>query len=368
MRAKRIAGWLPLCLLVLAAAAAPGVETVSPADYQQRLAAIAAALERGDRSAALSLSEMLAAVQVSWPEGALPADPTITALIRSSAFAAARLRLNAVQGSIAASGNAPAVVIDATALATIAEREANARLGLRTGGDIAGLGELPAQLPESWSQRLYDAVLWLRGCLSDFVDWLRSWLRNHSRDGDEGGKDSAVMPVMLTVVGLIMLVVVVMAWNARRTTSPLGPLPALSATPTGVDADPRTRAVDEWLAYARHLMAAGRHREATRAWYHALLVQCWSKGLLHHRIGRTNWEYALALPASVGWRRQFQGLTGRYDLIWYGGRDEADAVREFAHEAGGILAILGQAAPVDAAARPGSGQPPGPAAASRQQR
>jgi hypothetical protein len=237
MRAKRIAGWLPLCLLVLAAAAAPGVETVSPADYQQRLAAIAAALERGDRSAALSLSEMLAAVQVSWPEGALPADPTITALIRSSAFAAARLRLNAVQGSIAASGNAPAVVIDATALATIAEREANARLGLRTGGDIAGLGELPAQLPESWSQRLYDAVLWLRGCLSDFVDWLRSWLRNHSRDGDEGGKDSAVMPVMLTVVGLIMLVVVVMACRCR---------PSAPRRPEWMQIRARARSMSGW--------------------------------------------------------------------------------------------------------------------------
>jgi len=361
MRAQRLAGWLPLCLLLLAALRAHGVDLVSPADYQQRLAAIDAALERGDLSTAANLSAALAAVQVIWPEGTLSGDPTIAALIRTSSIAAARLRLLAIQGAIHPGASASAVAIDATALAAIAEREAKARVGLNIGGDIAGLGELHDPLPETWWQRFCDALLWLRDRIGDFFDWLRSWFRYHHGNADEGGKDSAVMPVMLTVVGLIVMVVVVMAWNARRTARPPAPLPAQSATPTGMDTDPRTRAVDEWLAYAQRLMAAGRYREATRAWYHALLVQCWSHGLLHHRIGRTNWEYALSLPTTVGWRRQFQGLTGRYDRIWYGGRDDLEAVREFAHEAGGILAILGRAAPADAAARPASARPPGPA-------
>jgi hypothetical protein len=362
MRALRSASWLPLCLLLLSALNVHGVEILSPEDYQRRLAGIDAALERGERSTAAKLSAELAAVQVAWPEGTLSGDPTITALIRSSAIAAARLRLHAIQAAIRPGGSARAVAIDSAALAAIAEREANARVGLQLGGDIKGLGELPSALPETWSQRLYDGLIWLRDRLADFIEWLRSWFRYH-HDGD-GGKDSAVMPVMLTVVGMLVLVVAVMAWNSRRTILPAAALTALSTAPSGRDADPRTRAVDEWLDYARRLMAAGRYREATRAWYHALLVQCWSQGLLHHRIGRTNWEYALSLPATVGWRRQFQDLTARYDRIWYGGRDEADAVREFADEAGGILASLGRAAPAGADPRPASTQPPGPAGSS----
>ena len=57
------------------------------------------------------------------------------------------------------------------------------------------------------------------------------------------------------------------------------------------DADPLSREQDEWEKYAAELAAAGRLREAIRAWYHAVLVGLFRAGLLHHHKGRTNWEY-----------------------------------------------------------------------------
>ena len=107
-----------------------------------------------------------------------------------------------------------------------------------------------------------------------------------------------------------------------------------------IAADPRSRAADEWIRYAQELLALGRHREAIRAWYHAILVGCWSNGLLHHRVGLTNWEYALALSAANSWRARFLDLTQRFDQAWYGGRVEIDESHAFALEAEQILAQL----------------------------
>jgi hypothetical protein len=108
------------------------------------------------------------------------------------------------------------------------------------------------------------------------------------------------------------------------------------------DDDPASRTVSGWEERARELAAQGRHREAIRAWYHAVLARSAAAGVLHLRRGRTNWEYAYALPASVPWRDRFEDLTHRFDVEWYGRAESTpDALSAFADGATGILRSLG---------------------------
>lgn len=110
----------------------------------------------------------------------------------------------------------------------------------------------------------------------------------------------------------------------------------------GGDDNPLSREGDEWQRYADQLAAAGRLREAIRAWYHAVLVHLYRNGLLHYRQGRTNWEYIAALPPRLAWRTRFIDLTRRFEHEWYGhgasGEDALEACRRAAHE---ILAQVG---------------------------
>jgi hypothetical protein len=84
------------------------------------------------------------------------------------------------------------------------------------------------------------------------------------------------------------------------------------------DEDPLSRGAMEWERYAIQLAAAGRFREAIRAWYHAVLVTCYAAGVLHFRKGRTNWEYVATLAPSLPWRPEMIRLTRRFEREWYG--------------------------------------------------
>src|SRR5207244_5595400 len=84
------------------------------------------------------------------------------------------------------------------------------------------------------------------------------------------------------------------------------------------DEDPLSRAANEWERYAAQLAAAGRIREAIRAWYHAVLVTLYGAGILHFRKGRTNWEYISTITPTIPWRGDFVKLTRRFEHEWYG--------------------------------------------------
>ena len=104
------------------------------------------------------------------------------------------------------------------------------------------------------------------------------------------------------------------------------------------DADPLQRDVGSWQSRARSLGAEGRHREAIRAWYHAVLVSCFQSGALHHRPGTTNREYATRLGPELAWRPDFGDLTHRFDVEWYGRSESTpEAHQRFA---GDVLELL----------------------------
>jgi hypothetical protein len=331
-----------LMLVLFCAAGVWADESILPEAYLQRLTAIDAALSAGNGKQANILCSALSGLAVTWTQGALPVDPTIATLVQKSAFAAARMRIHAVLNALSVPAVKATSPADAQALASIAQSEADKMLKLRSGGSIASMPTVGPEIPTTWQQRGEDVLESIRDALGKFFHWLLKWIiGEHSNQGDSGN-GSMVVPLALMVVGMILVLIGVMAISAWRTKQPVVLQVVNSSSQPTQDADPRSRAVDEWLDYAQRLAAAGRHREATRAWYHALLVQCWSHGLMHHRIGKTNWEYALALPTAVAWRKQFHDLTRRYDRIWYGGQADAEAVGEFAHEAGAILASVRQ--------------------------
>ena len=81
----------------------------------------------------------------------------------------------------------------------------------------------------------------------------------------------------MVVTVLVVVLALVLGWvgwrvlrNRRRGAAPAvaGPAPL----PPSADDDPLSREANEWERYARELAAAGRAREAIRAWYHAVLV------------------------------------------------------------------------------------------------
>ncbi len=323
-----------LFLLLVTGWAADPVWT--PAHYRLQLDQARLAVEAADDTRMVALAHDIAAASISWPSGPTPGDPTLTALAQKQSWAALRQRLAAITGELAGLEGAPApAAIDRVALQRLAEREAAAGSGLAAGGTVAGNPLDPHHLPLSIGERLEAAARWCAGKVVDLIDWIRRLFFSDEKDNGEGG--SGVVTLTLILVGAVVViagVLAVMSWRRREAASPPA---ALLPVAEKVDADPRSRAADEWARYARELLGLGRHREAIRAWYHAMLVGCWSHGVLHHRVGRTNWEYALALSSALNWRARFQDLTQRFDQAWYGGRVEADESQAYAIEAEQVL-------------------------------
>jgi hypothetical protein len=112
------------------------------------------------------------------------------------------------------------------------------------------------------------------------------------------------------------------------------------------DENPLSREAGEWERYAAELAAAGRLREAIRAWYHAVLVTLFRAGRLHHQQGRTNWEYVSQVGPEARWRPAFIELTQAFDREWYGrSQSAAEALRSYSGTARELLrAVRGEAA------------------------
>jgi Domain of unknown function (DUF4129) len=159
----------------------------------------------------------------------------------------------------------------------------------------------------------------------------------------EGGGRS-FLPIVLVAVGLILATLALLAMVSFRRGAPAVSRTGPRERPAA-DEDPLSRTAGGWEDRARELAAQGRAREAIRAWYHAVLMRCVAQGLLHHRRGRTNWEYAHALSPTLPWRGTFEDLTSRFDVEWYGRSESTgEALADFASGAREILGALGRPA------------------------
>jgi len=183
------------------------------------------------------------------------------------------------------------------------------------GGDLS-IDAKPTPLVERIAKGLADAWNWVIDKLNKLLDWIFGFFPDSMRPGATGGMRWIVGALVLLIVLLIVFLALEVRRRARRkasaaieTSAPLG---------SKRDEDPLSRGASEWERYAAQLEDAGRFREAIRAWYHAVLVTCYSAGVLHFRKSRTNWEYISAIAPVFAWRSEFIMLTQRFEREWYG--------------------------------------------------
>jgi hypothetical protein len=314
-------------------------------------AALAAARARADgslvRAACGRAASALERLRVRWQGEELLSDPGLLALLRAGQAGSAirvleelRLQLAGGIAGVAAprAGAAPAAEApartDQDALGRI-QAEQQERHDA-AGGDLGDLPLHESQAMHTWGERLVDALRWLHDEIAGIIDWLANLFPHGGGAGGGGFGHTTILALVLTGA----LVVVLIAFAILRKSAARAPAPLSLATATARDADPTSRPADEWRRYAEDLAAQGRWREAVRAHYHAVLVMSWQAGLIQHRVGRTNWEYAAMLPASWGERGAFIEITRGFELAWYGGQADGEACRAFADRVEQLAQLL----------------------------
>jgi hypothetical protein len=322
---------------------------ISLAEYRARLQGIATALERGDPGARTAAGR-LSGVHIGDGSRSFSPDLSILAPIARSVRGAkspelrlAAARLQALLRGLPAAGTAAP---EDAALPPPADPALLARLSARAAlADLPRGGLLPQVQDSGFLRAVSDFFAPARRWVVDHLDRLWRWLLDSFTHKGEGGTSEIDLPRLVTV--LVLLLAAVLAALAllalKRRGAPAAPLPAPAAAPVPArDDDPLSRRAGEWEVYARELAAAGRHREAVRAWYHAVLVALYQRGILHHRKGRTNWEYVAAISPAEPWRPAFVAMTRRFESEWYGSeRSSREALDEMAAAARELLAAVG---------------------------
>jgi hypothetical protein len=307
---------LPVAALLLGALSARG-ETIVIQEYIGRLERIQASLAAGQLDSARNDAKALAADEVVSPLGRFHADEALLTGIASAAQPDHRLttRLAVTIDELRRAAPSAVPASNPKLLTAVAAEQEVPELA--PGGNVPT--KVNVQVP--FVQRIFEAIgrglEWLGEKLGKLVDWLIDFLPRSNRSD---GKPGDIRWPVLIMTGLIVLAVVVMAIVALRRSKKDKPALAESIEPAGSkrDENPLSRGSTEWERYAGQLAAEGRYREAIRAWYHAVLVTCYSTGILYFRKGRTNWEYIAALPPSLLWRADLIDLTRRFELEWYG--------------------------------------------------
>lgn len=314
--------------------------TISAADYRRRLIEIRGHLGRGEWEAARQQAQRLAGQRVAFGRDAADElEPDLSVL---RPLAGARDRAAASKAAlplarlIVALRDGPEAAADAggpssPAAAPAAMPRADAALleRLRRSQELAAIaagGSLPD--PGVGGDGVLDAVRnflrpparLLASLWDGFRDWLVRWLRR-LLEGAQGRRPAFGLRgvVFLAVLlALAMLAAVVQAVRRRqRRRQPAAVTPAAMTGPPQDD-DPLSRAAGQWESYARDLAAEGRFREAIRAWYHAVLVTLYQRGIVHYRKGRTNWEYLATIPPAASWRPALVEMTRHFEREWYG--------------------------------------------------
>ena len=353
MSRGRLSGWLLGVILLASSAWGQGAievpAEVSPAlqlsEYLEALDAMMRGLQSDDVAGAQQQADALRGHRFEAQGELFEVDTSLLdAVDRVDDPAAARAtvqRLQVVRDELgSALPNAPTSA-NADLLRQIDEEQMVERMRAR--GELDEI-EVPSTMIDNaltrWLGRVFE------GMAEKLEDLLR-WLLKYWRTSADREQAQAALDARWVIAGVVLLAILI-AWLGLRW---------LRSNPTPVDAgrlesghvvapgagddNPLSREGEEWQRYAEELAAAGRLREAIRAWYHAVLVACYRGGLLHYRKGRTNWEYIAALSPSLPWRSRFISLTRRFELEWYGhGASGEDALAACRREATDILGRL----------------------------
>ena len=318
----------PLILLLLAITPL-GAATLPLAQYAGALARMRSLVASGQLEAARAEAQALAGSEIDSPSGRFTADPTLLAVVRAAkkGDTAATARLDAALAALREAGAAPAVPQgDPQRLARI-ERQQGVR-PLPRGGDVK---QLDPELP--FMKRFINAVDAFVKWIGDLLDRLGKWLRRFwpsSADEEREQGTPRIRWIVGAIVALILVILGVLAFEVIRRSRRADAAAVEESAPIGStrDDDPLSRGANEWELYAAQLAAAGRIREAIRAWYNAVLVTLYGLDILRYRKGRTNWEYLAALSPLLPWRASLVQLTQRFEQEWYGGAESGSEALE----------------------------------------
>lgn len=329
---------MALASLLLAASA----RALPVGDYVAALERIESLLASKQLAAAQSEARALKGAGVTWSKGTFRTDESLLRAIADAKNPDGphRARLLTTIAEIRRVTGMESATADRKLLERIAAEQEPPELP--KGGAIPTAIEADVPMLERIAQAISDMWDWTARQLGKLLDWLLDLLPRPRIPG-LAGASGLTRWITFGVVALIVIVVLVLAFKVLRR-SRAGSSEALeTSAPLGsrADEDPLSRGATEWERYAVQLAAAGKFREAIRAWYHAVLVTCYAAGILHFRKGRTNWEYVASLGPSLEWRPEMIELTRRFEREWYGSlHSTPDALDECSGRAQQILDSL----------------------------
>jgi hypothetical protein len=315
------------------AAAAP----IALDDYVAGLTRIRTLLAANQIAEAKSEAAKLSGAEIVWSGGRMHADDSLLGAIAKTARADRQLllRIDTTLDAIRESGAMKSGRVDPKLLQRVAAEQDVPELA--PGGEVTTNIKADVPLLERIATSIADAFHWLSDKIAKILDWLIDLFPR----SESGGRSvtAGIQKIVYAVVAVIVILIVVLAISVARR-SKRGTAVVETSAPFGSkrDEDPLSRGANEWERYAAQLGAAGRYREAIRAWYHAVLVTCYSAGVLHFRKGRTNWEYVATLAPSLAWRAEMIQLTRRFEREWYGSDESMrEALDDCSGRARGIL-------------------------------
>jgi hypothetical protein len=330
-------------LLIILVALPLHAVTLTLDQYTEALTRIRDRVAIGDMSAARADANTLAGDDVISPNGRFATDTTLIAEVNKAKphDLGVQARINATLAALRTASPSKAAAVDQKLLLRLQREQAVPEL--RRGGDIRGIRP---QTP--WLERVARAISIAANWIGDKITKLVDWLSRFWPDDDPKKKpaSSAMRWTVGTLVGLIVLILAILAFEVmRRSRKRAASVVEESAPLTSTrDDDPLSRGASEWERYAAQLAAAGRLREAIRAWYHAVLVTLYGASILHYRKGRTNWEYVAAVGPEHAWRARFIELTQLFEHEWYGSDDSnSDALAECSAAARSVLEAVRRA-------------------------
>ena len=306
-----------MIVLMLVCGNAYAMTTIPLDQYVASLQRLHSLIASNQLGAAKAEAAALTGNEIIAPRGNFHADDSLLAAIAQADGAdpalMARIELTVAElGGAAASDAAP----DPKLLRQVAAEQDVPELA--RGGELAAPAMPEVPLIERVLNSIGESLKWVGKKVGQFIDWLREFLPDQLTEGPGttlGMRWIVIGVVALIVIGIVFLAIEVIR-RARR--GDADTLTSSAPSRSARDDDPLSRGATEWERYAAQLAAAGRFREAIRAWYHAVLVTCYAVGALHFRKGRTNWEYIASLSSATTWRPELIRLTQRFEQEWYG--------------------------------------------------
>ena len=309
-------------LLIVMIALPLHAATLTLDEYTATLARIRNLIAAGDLNTARAEATTLAGDDVVSPNGRFHTDTTLIAEVGKAKprDLGVEIRIDATIAALRTEAASKPAAVDQALLLRLQREQTVPEL--RRGGDIRGI-QPNTPLLERVAKSITKAAKWIVDKIEKFIDWLmRFW---PEEDSKKKTASSAMRWTVGTLVGLIVLVLAVLAFEVIRRSRKRSATVVEESVPltSTSDDDPLSRGANEWERYAAQLAAAGRLREAIRAWYHAVLVTLYGANVLHYRKGRTNWEYVAAVGPEHAWRAQFIELTHLFEHEWYGSDDSS---------------------------------------------